>query len=329
MKSFAAHLKRVSLAAVALSSWLMLPNVQAAGTTAGTDITNTATVNYSVSGVAQTALNSNTSTFKVDRKVNLTVAAGSATTTSPGSTAVAVMYTVTNTGNGTDSFTFAGTNQTGDNFDVSNIKVYQDNGATANAFDAGDTLVSGPISFNADQSLKFFIVSDIPLTATNSQSAIVQLTATTTSTVTAGADNPNAVDVVFADTGSDGKESANNTYNISSASLAVVKSAAVISDPINNATNPKAIPGAVIEYTITVTNSGAAAAAAVVLTDNIPANTTYLASSMKLNAASLTDAADADGGATAGAPVSSISVNAGTVAASGGTATVKFRVTVN
>jgi len=326
MKSFAAHLKRVSLAVVALSSVMLLQGVNAAGTAANTDISNTATVNFTVGGVAQTTINSNVSTFKVDRKVNLNVAAGSGTTTSPGSTAVAVIYTVTNTGNDADNFTLTAANQAGDNFDVSNIKIYKDDGD--NIFNAGDTLVSAAVAFTADQSIKFFIVSDIPLTPSNGQSSIVKLTAATGYTATAGADTA-AVDTVFADTGADGTENANNTYTISSATLAVVKSAIVISDPINNVTNPKAIPGAVIEYTMTVTNSGSAAAGAVTLTDSIPSNTTYVASSMKLNAAVLTDIADADGGVTTGSPVTSVSVNAGTVAASGGTATVKFRVTVN
>jgi uncharacterized repeat protein (TIGR01451 family) len=327
MKSFAAHLKRVSLAVVALSSVMMLQGVNAAGTAANTDISNTATVNFTVGGVAQTAINSNTSTFKVDRKVNLNVAAGSGTTTSPGSTAVAVIYTVTNTGNDADNFTLTAANQAGDNFDVSNIKIYKDNGD--NVFNvASDTLVSAAVAFTADQSIKFFIVSDIPLTPSNGQSSIVKLTAATSYTATSGADTA-AVDTVFADTGADGTENANNTYTISSATLAVVKSAIVISDPINNVTNPKAIPGAIIEYTIAVTNSGAAAASAVTLTDSIPSNTAYVASSMKLNGAALTDAVDADGGVTTGSPVASVSVNAGTVAASGGTATVKFRVTVD
>jgi len=327
MKSFAAHLKRVTLAAVSLSSLLMFTGAHAAGTAANTDITNTATVNYTVGGVAQTAINSNTSTFKVDRKVNLSVAAGSATTTSPGATAVAVIYTVTNTGNDTDNFTLTAANVTGDNFDVSNIKIYRDNGdGVFNA--ASDTLVSSAVAFTADQSIKFFIVADIPLAATNGQNALAKLTATTSYTATSGADTA-GVDTVFADTGNDGTENANNTYTIQTASLAVVKSAAVVNDPINGATNPKAIPGATIEYTMTVTNSGSVAANAVTLTDSIPANTTYVANSMKLGAASLTDAADADGGTTTGSPVTSISVNAGAVSGSGGTATVKFRVTVN
>jgi len=133
--------------------------------------------------------------------------------------------------------------------------------------------------------------------------------------------------VVFVDAGRDGAEAANNQYNISAATLAVVKSAAIISDPVNGiGATRKAIPGAVIEYTIVVTNSGGANATAVVLSDNIPANSTYVAASMLLNAAALTDAADADAGTFTGAAVN---VNAGTVNSGGGTATVKFRVTIN
>jgi hypothetical protein len=53
--------------------------------------------------------------------------------------------------------------------------------------------------------------------------------------------------------------------------ITVTKSSAVLSDPINNATNPKRIPGAVIEYSITTTNTGNASpdAGTVIATDPI------------------------------------------------------------
>jgi uncharacterized repeat protein (TIGR01451 family) len=49
----------------------------------------------------------------------------------------------------------------------------------------------------------------------------------------------------------------------------------LISDPVNGATLPKAIPGAVVSYTIQVTNSGAGTAQnnTTVIDDPIPANT--------------------------------------------------------
>ncbi len=327
MKQFRSRTARTSLALVFMSFVGLATGARAAGTAANTTVSNSATVSYSVGAVAQTPITSNASTFLVDRKVNLNVTAGSGTTVTPGSTAQAVIYTVTNTGNDTDNFTLAATNQAGDNFDVTNVKIYRDNGD--NVFNAGtDTLVSAPVALTADQSVKFFIVSDIPASATNAQTSIVNLKATTGYTATAGGDTA-GVDTVFADTANDGTENANNTYTVASASLAVVKSVVVISDPINGATNPKAIPGAVMEYTITVTNSSTTtAAAAATLADSIPANTAYVAGSMKLNGTTLTDVADADGGTTTGSPVTSISVTAGTIAASGGVATIKFRVTV-
>ncbi|MDQ3195170.1 MAG: hypothetical protein M3Q32_02020 [Pseudomonadota bacterium] len=58
------------------------------------------------------------------------------------------------------------------------------------------------------------------------------------------------------------------------ASLTVVKSTQTFSDPFNGATNPKAIPGAFIGYTIVVTNPGRAVDVdTVFVIDAIPANT--------------------------------------------------------
>lgn len=60
-------------------------------------------------------------------------------------------------------------------------------------------------------------------------------------------------------------------------SLMVVKSATVISDPVSGVTpTAKAIPGAVMEYTVTVINSGIGVADAdsIVITDPVPANST-------------------------------------------------------
>ncbi len=67
----------------------------------------------------------------------------------------------------------------------------------------------------------------------------------------------------------------NSTMIIGTASITITKSSAVISDPVN-ATNPKSIPGAIVEYTINVTNSGYgyADSNSIVLTDPIDPNTT-------------------------------------------------------
>ena len=55
----------------------------------------------------------------------------------------------------------------------------------------------------------------------------------------------------------------------------LIKKSAVVWDPINGETDAKAIPGAVIRYTLEVRNLGRAEAQDIVVFDNIPANTTY------------------------------------------------------
>jgi uncharacterized repeat protein (TIGR01451 family) len=56
--------------------------------------------------------------------------------------------------------------------------------------------------------------------------------------------------------------------------VTMVKTSAVLSDPFNNATNPKRIPNAVVRYDISLTNSGPGTvdAGTLVITDPVPAN---------------------------------------------------------
>src|SRR3546814_17398613 len=75
---------------------------------------------------------------------------------------------------------------------------------------------------------------------------------------------------VAGDAARDGSHSDNDDYTVQTATLAVTKTSRVISDPVNATTNPKLIPGAVIEYCISVANSGRPAAPSVVITDPVP-----------------------------------------------------------
>jgi len=56
--------------------------------------------------------------------------------------------------------------------------------------------------------------------------------------------------------------------------LTVVKSSSVVSDPQNGTTNPKAIPGALMNYNINVsnTNAGTADSGTTIISDAVPAN---------------------------------------------------------
>jgi uncharacterized repeat protein (TIGR01451 family) len=69
---------------------------------------------------------------------------------------------------------------------------------------------------------------------------------------------------------------------ISTTSLTIAKTSAVISDGVN-ATNPKFIPGAIVQYCLVVTNAGAASTTSqtnITTTDPLPSTVTYVPGSM-------------------------------------------------
>jgi hypothetical protein len=68
-----------------------------------------------------------------------------------------------------------------------------------------------------------------------------------------------------------------NTKKAANATLTAVKSSALVSDPINGATNPKMIPGAVVNYSISISNSGTLAvdSSTIFIDDPLPSTVTY------------------------------------------------------
>ena len=85
-----------------------------------------------------------------------------------------------------------------------------------------------------------------------------------------------------------------NTPNPTKAILGMTKAWFVISDPLNGSTNPKAIPGALIQYSITVTNSGPGTvdAGTIVIVDPLP---TQVMAYVAGTAVTFTDGAVASG----------------------------------
>ncbi|MFZ2224428.1 MAG: SdrD B-like domain-containing protein [Candidatus Deferrimicrobium sp.] len=87
-------------------------------------------------------------------------------------------------------------------------------------------------------------------------------------------------------------------------------------------------PGDVLRYTIVLSNSGAVPATGVVLTDNVPANTTYVADSLRLNGAPV----GPEGGVSpliAGLPVQSADNPGSGIVSAGNSAVVTFEARVN
>jgi uncharacterized repeat protein (TIGR01451 family) len=89
------------------------------------------------------------------------------------------------------------------------------------------------------------------------------------------------------------------------------------------------VPGATIRYQIVVTAAGTGTAVGAALSDAVPASTTYVAGSLTLNGAPLTDAADADAGSFAATPAPGIAVGLGDLTAASAPQTVVFRVTID
>src|SRR5512138_2080179 len=93
---------------LAVTAGVLLAAVQAGatGTASGTSVNNQATVDYTVGTVNQPDVNSNTTTFVVDRRVLLTVAevGGAYTDVAPGATAQVLTFTVTNNTNAVMDF---------------------------------------------------------------------------------------------------------------------------------------------------------------------------------------------------------------------------------
>jgi uncharacterized repeat protein (TIGR01451 family) len=298
----------------------------AVGTPSGTSIDNSATLDYSVGGISQTQIVSNTASFVVDNMVDLTVATvdGAAVVVIPGSNDMVLTYTVTNTGNSVQDYSLTALAGAGtfygvtDNFDATNVRVYVD--ANGNGtYDAGVDFLTYIDELVANGTVTVFVVADIPIDRVDADGAIYDLMAQTAQGGTPGvlgteilnddngnispggtpndiADDPATVQIVFADqAGSvdglrDGRFSSRDVYVVGSAVLTILKNSAVINDPFNGAANPKAIPGATIRYIIDIANSGTTDAQSVVVSDQVPGNTTFVSASVNTS--------NSNGGAT-------------------------------
>jgi len=327
----------------------------AAGTTAGSTITNTVTVDYKVDNIDQTA-ETDSDEFTVDRKVNLSLTEVGTVTTqvTPGQLAAVTTFLLNNSSNAVMDFGLAVTQLAGgtakhggtDTIDVTNVKIYRDTGGVVGAYDAGtDTEVVGFLDeIAADANITLFVVSDVPLGLDTGDVAGVRLTATardggvaatqgSVSTETAGA-NTAGVDTVLADTNANGNTARDgisfdeDDYTVLTAALTALKTSLVISDPFNGTTDPKMIPGAVVEYCVAVTNAGGALATNINISDTLPAETVFEPTyGVKVDGTKTGLVCNEDGVAGGGHAAGVVSAPLSDIAATN-TRTVKFRVTV-
>jgi uncharacterized repeat protein (TIGR01451 family) len=318
------------LSACALCAGLgMASPAFAAGTAAGTTIQNTATATYD-DGSGPKTVPSNRVDLLVDELLDVTVASADPgdVNTTPGATGQVLKFTVTNTGNGPETFTLGNiANNGGDDYDPSVTQLVFDTNGNG-VYDPGTDVVyvagSNDPTLNPDQSVTVFVVATTPGgLADGNRGQIVLNARSNTGTGAPGRSFPGqgqgGGDAVVGSTGADSDD--DGFFRVLTAAVTLAKSATVV-DPFGGT---EAVPGAVITYTIVATVTGSGSVSGVIISDPVPANTTYVPSTITLGGTTKTDAADSDEGSIS---ANTVSVNAGTVAG-GQTRTVTFKTRIN
>jgi uncharacterized repeat protein (TIGR01451 family) len=101
---------------------------------------------------------------------------------------------------------------------------------------------------------------------------------------------PNNAQAGFWNAGVTGRQGTENTvthlknggFDVEAPDLLVMKAVTAISDPVEGATRPKALPGATMQYLVSVSNTGKAPADSnsLVVTDPVPQNTKFVVGSI-------------------------------------------------
>lgn len=252
-----------------------LPSAHAAAPSAGTNISNIASASYTDSNGSNKTVTSNVVTTTVLQVASFTLIADQ-TQTANANGQVSLSHTLTNTGNGTDTFNVAVVNNdtrdnTTDNFDFSGLNVYLD----ANKDGVPDSQTP---------------VTSVTLTAGQSVNLIVQAT-TASNNVTAGDLGKLTVSAI---SGFDTSVTAKNvdTVKITNGAVISLLKSASVSNVDATSSSPTARE---VEYTLAYQNTGNTTATNVTITDVLPAGLTYVTGSATVNGTAVTDAADADG----------------------------------
>lgn len=252
-----------------------LPSAHAAAPSAGTNISNIASASYTDSNGSNKTVTSNVVTTTVLQVASFTLIADQ-TQTANANGQVSLSHTLTNTGNGTDTFNVAVVNNdtrdnTTDNFDFSGLNVYLD----ANKDGVPDSQTP---------------ITSVTLTAGQSVNLIVQAT-TASNNVTAGDLGKLTVSAI---SGFDTSVTAKNvdTVKITNGAVISLLKSASVSNVDATSSSPAARE---VEYTLAYQNTGNTTATNVTITDVLPSGLTYVAGSATVNGTAVSDAADTDG----------------------------------
>ena len=283
----------------------------AVGTIAGREINNSAQANYAIGGVAQSDVDSNTVQVFVDELLDVVVVnddGAPVTVTTPG-TSAELQFTITNTGNGSESFRLIADHTViGDDFDPGLTQIYLESNGTLGlqTGGGGDTVyIAGnndPL-LAADAALIVYAVNSIPAGLNEDDQGFVELRAISVTVFDqAATDDPNdpgfpVVGTQYAGEGDlDENGGANvnavvgtshnlallllrdrGVYDVSAALVTLVKSVISVLDPFGGTS---VVPGAVVSYQIVASVSGTGTVEDLLVTDGLPAELEYVASSL-------------------------------------------------
>jgi uncharacterized repeat protein (TIGR01451 family) len=252
----------------------------------------------------------------------------------PGAIQQALLFTITNTGNGSEAFPLIALSAgiSGDDFDpqLASTPIYFDSD-NSNDFSAGDIAYvpgSNDPVLAADASVRVLVLNDIPASLANGARGRTQLTASartgsgTTGTVYAG-QGDGGLDAIVGTSGASRNQL--GEYIVAGLQLSAIKTQSIV-DPFGGA---RAVPGARINYEVIVAVAGSGIAPAAVFSDAIPANTSFVAGSMQLNGTSLSDIADTDVGELNSASTPQVRIQLGDLTQASGPQTIRFAVTIN
>ena len=345
---------RQLLGAVSAFSLICMTSMpaMAEGTEAGTEIVNTVSVGYSVGGVAQTAVG-DSDTFYVDRKVNVVVAAvGTSPNVANGETSIVREFSVENLSNAAMGYALSVSQEAGAAFAISNVVIFID-ADDDDVVDSGEA-VTYIDSLDPDELQYVKVMFDVPTGITNGTATDIILTANAVEPGSSGATEvvdsagantagtgPTDIETVLADgsgeTDSDnqGDHSAKHTVTVDAASVSVAKTSTVISDPVNGTSSPMAIPGAVVEYCIVVSNASGATATDIAVSDDFSSEAASLEFAPDEYASGGDIMVNGDGSCTGGSSVDkSYTTGTTTVSnalndvAAGESLSLRFRVTI-
>ena len=318
---------RLALAPLAIAAALVTTPAHAGGVKAGTLIENTASATYD-GGAGPVTIPSNTITVKVDELLDVTVTSRDSGPVSAAPGSAVLTFELTNTGNGPEAYTLtANPAVAGNDFDTTVNGLAVDTNGNG-VYDPGvDQMLTGPATtaaIAADASLTVFVLVTIPGgVADGDQSDVSLLAEAVTGTGAPGTafagQGAGGGNAIVGSTGANATATGSLSVGITDVDL--IKSATV-RDPFGGT---GIVPGATITYAIRAEVRGSGSVSDLVVTDAAPADTTYVAGSLKLDGATLTDAADADAGRFG---TSGISVDLGTVSG-GSRRTVTFQVTID